>query len=62
MISDVLFEAVEEIDRYLADEDEAGLDYWGMYDEIKVLRDSMHAMRRKLDGAPDPESAVEASE
>jgi len=49
MISDVLFEAVKEIDRYLVEFSE---NYEDIREEIIVVRDAMDNLRQKLDTPP----------
>ena len=50
MISDVLFEAVNEIDRYLVE----FRNYDDIHEEVLVVRDAMNNLRRKLDTPPKP--------
>ena len=49
MISDVLSEAIDEMDRYL---DQSGLYTGKLREEIISLRNQMYAMRVKLDTPP----------
>lgn len=52
MISDVLFEAVEEIDGYLADPVYKDMYAGELRDRILKLRDDMNALRAELDTPP----------
>lgn len=52
MISDVLSDAVREIDRYLADPVFAAAYQGDVGEKIRALRDEMDAMRRDLDRPP----------
>ena len=51
MISDVLFEAVQEIERYEAECPES---YGDIKEEIAAVKNSMRALQQKLDTPPDP--------
>lgn len=56
MISDTLFDAITDIDRYLADPVFPYKDDKELCARIVALRDQMDAMRRELDKSPGPES------
>ena len=53
MISDILSDAVYELERYL---DEMPTAYATMRDRLLVLIEQMDAIRRELDGLPEEQS------
>jgi hypothetical protein len=54
MISDILFEAIEEIERYQNDFSEC---YDDLREEIDAVKDAMKALKIKLDTPPLPHSS-----